>query len=148
MEPTSQFNRALEFVLRWEGGYVNDKDDPGGETKFGISKRAYPEVNIKELTREQAGEIYRRDYYDVFGCNDRPYSIALTLFDTAVNCGIARTAVWLDGSKDAEDVIKQRESHYHTLVKKKPLMGKYLKGWLNRLSALRKEISSEPPSSP
>ncbi|MBI5843910.1 MAG: hypothetical protein HZB23_04475 [Deltaproteobacteria bacterium] len=45
-----------------EGGYVNDPADPGGETRFGISRRAYPNEDIKALTRERAAEIYYRDY--------------------------------------------------------------------------------------
>ncbi|WP_425526518.1 glycosyl hydrolase 108 family protein [Xanthomonas oryzae] len=50
-------------MLSHEGGYVNDPRDPGGETQWGISKRAYPELNIRALTRDQAIEIYRRDYW-------------------------------------------------------------------------------------
>jgi len=52
------FEVALNFVLKWEGGYVNDPRDSGGETKFGISKKAYPNLDIKNLTQQQAGEIY------------------------------------------------------------------------------------------
>ena len=141
----TNFDRALEFVLRWEGGYSNHPDDPGGETKYGISKRAYPDVNIKDLSREEAGEIYKRDYWDVFGCSNRELPIALTLFDTAVNCGVARTALWLEDSKTPADVLKHREVHYQTLAKKKPLMAKFLKGWMNRLNALHKELEKLSP---
>ena len=136
----SQFDRALDFVLRWEGGYSNDPDDPGGETKFGISRRAYPDVNIKDLTREGAAAIYKRDYWDVFACDSRQADCALAIFDTCVNCGIARTALWLEDSKDTDDLLNHRKVHYETLAKKKPLMGKFLKGWMNRLAALGKEI--------
>ncbi len=62
MNADRKFAVALEKVLAHENGYVNDPDDPGGETKFGISKRSYANLNIKDLTREQAAEIYYRDF--------------------------------------------------------------------------------------
>jgi lysozyme family protein len=61
--PICDFDQAVEFVLGHEGGYSNDPNDPGGETNFGISKRSYPDVDIKNLTREGAKEIYRRDFW-------------------------------------------------------------------------------------
>lgn len=59
----SRFDKCVEFVLASEGGYVNDKYDAGGETKFGISKRAYPDLDIINLTIEQAKDIYYKDYW-------------------------------------------------------------------------------------
>ena len=53
---------VLDDLIEREGGYVNDPDDPGGETKFGISKRAYPHLDIKNLTEEHAADIYYNDY--------------------------------------------------------------------------------------
>ena len=58
------FNEIIEQVLEHEGGYVNDPKDLGGETKYGITKRFYPDVDIKNLTVEQAKEIYKKDYWD------------------------------------------------------------------------------------
>lgn len=60
----ADFEKAIETVLAKEGGYVNDPADAGGETNFGISKRRYPEVDIKSLTREQAIALYRRDFWN------------------------------------------------------------------------------------
>jgi len=56
-------------MIEIEGGYVNDASDSGGETKYGISKRAYPNLDIKNLTVEQAAEIYERDYYRAHSIN-------------------------------------------------------------------------------
>ena len=86
---TSVFDQAVGFVLREkiEGGYVNDPRDPGGETNFGISNRAYPRENIRALTREKAVAIYKRDYWDKPGCEDLPPKLAVALFDCAVNQG-------------------------------------------------------------
>ena len=50
------FNNIIEVVLKHEGGYVNDPKDLGGETKYGITKRFYPDVDIKNLTKEKAKE--------------------------------------------------------------------------------------------
>lgn len=84
------FKTAIDRVLDHEGGYVNPKpsDDPGGETKFGISKRSYPNVDIKNLTREQAVEIYKRDFWDRVRAEEMPDAIAYQALDFAVNSGI------------------------------------------------------------
>ncbi len=81
------FERAIEFVLSHEGGYSNDPRDPGGETNFGISKRAFPDVDIKGLTREAAIELYRVNYWEKCRCGDFPPQMGVLLFDTAVNQG-------------------------------------------------------------
>lgn len=88
------FNKGLDFVLAAEGGYVNDKYDPGGETKFGISKKAYPNLDVANLTLEDAKKIYYRDYWLSSGAKvaDISPELAMILFDTAVNMG-AGTAV-------------------------------------------------------
>lgn len=83
----SAFDRAFDLVIGAEGGYVNDPRDPGGETQFGISKRAYPGVDIKALTLDDAREIYRRDYWDAAQCERLPEPLAILLFDAAVNMG-------------------------------------------------------------
>ncbi len=58
------FKKACDDLIdNWEGGYVNDPHDAGGETNMGISKRSYPDVDIKHLTREDAEEIYYRDFW-------------------------------------------------------------------------------------
>jgi len=91
----NDFERVVKHVLRYEGGYVNDPRDPGGETKYGISKRAYPDVNIAALTEAEAAAIYRDDYWDALNCGVLPCPVGLILFDTAVNCGKERTGRWL-----------------------------------------------------
>lgn len=85
----NDFYKAVEFVLKHEGGYSNDSNDPGGETKFGISKRAYPNLDIKNLTRDKAIEIYKRDYWDKLP-DTLPAAIHCVLFDCAVNAGAGR----------------------------------------------------------
>ena len=89
------FDEALEMVLIHEGGYIDDPHDRGGETKYGISKRAYPDVDIKNLTTAQAGEIYRTDYWDKCHCDSLPSGVSIQLFDTAINCGVSRASKFL-----------------------------------------------------
>lgn len=83
----TNFKKALDTVLVFEGGHVDDPADPGGETKYGISKRAYPDLDIGGLTKKQAGEIYRADYWDACRCDDLPRGLDLVVFDAAVNQG-------------------------------------------------------------
>jgi lysozyme family protein len=82
------FEKSLDRVLINEGGYVNDPQDPGGETRWGISKRSYPNLDIANLTKEQAGEIYRRDFWDKCHADNLPPALAFQVFDMAVNSGI------------------------------------------------------------
>ena len=85
-----KFDDAVEIVLTHEGGYVDHPNDPGGETKFGISKRSYPAVDIKNLTRAQAKAIYKRDFWDKVRGDDFPIGVGLCIFDFAVNAGVDR----------------------------------------------------------
>mgnify|MGYP000016934069 FL=1 len=84
----STFDKAFQAVLHWEGGYVDDPGDPGGETKYGISKQAYPDLDIAGLTKKRAKQIYRSDYWEPSGCDELPSGLDLFAFDTAVNCGV------------------------------------------------------------
>lgn len=81
----ASFDIAIEKILVNEGGYANDPSDPGGETNFGISKRAYPSVDIKGLTKDSAKALYRRDYWQFDGCVDQ--AVATKLLDMSVNMG-------------------------------------------------------------
>lgn len=84
------FDQAFEKLLGHEGGYVNDPRDPGGETKFGVTKRTYPGEDIKALTVARAKEIYLRDFWGPAGCDAVPDGVRFDLFDTAVNSGVRR----------------------------------------------------------
>lgn len=81
------FDKVIEFVLAEEGGYVNNPADPGGETNFGISKRQYPDTDIRNLTKDQAKAIYKNDFWAFVQGDKLPIGIALVLMDSAVNMG-------------------------------------------------------------
>lgn len=82
------FDVAFERLLGHEGGYVDNPRDPGGETKYGISRRSYPGEDIAGMTLERAKAIYRRDYWGPAGCDAVPDALRFDLFDAAVNSGV------------------------------------------------------------
>ncbi len=83
----STFEAAIEHVLAQEGGYSTDWRDRGGETKWGISKAAFPFEDIPNLTKERASWLYRQNYWGELWETITSQAIATYLFDTAVNMG-------------------------------------------------------------
>ena len=150
------FNDIIEKVLEHEGGYVNDPNDLGGETNFGITKRFYPDVDIKNLTKEDAKQIYYKDYWKKNKCDKMPDQLKHIYFDMCVNMG-KRTAVKIlqraavnkgkdidvDGGLGAMtlEAIKNveltrvrayRVKYYVDIVNKKPEQEKFYFGWFRR----------------
>ena len=81
------FHRCISLILGEEGGIANHRKDPGGLTKFGISQRSYPTLDIAALTLDDAKAIYRRDYWNPIRGDELPSGLDLTLFDSAINQG-------------------------------------------------------------
>src|SRR5574343_142624 len=94
-EEFARFYDSLKFTLSWEGDYVNDPDDPGGETKWGISKRFHPDEDIPNLTADRAAEIYYDEYWVPSGASELPLPLCALVFDTAVLLGVSRATRWL-----------------------------------------------------
>ena len=127
-------NDAINRVIQREGGYVNDPDDVGGETKFGISKNAYPKLDIANLTEAEAARIYKRDYWDRINADKLPANIREMAFDAAVNQGVAWTRKALQNSgNDPQRFLQLRAQRYQDIVARNPSQEKFLQGWLNRL---------------
>lgn len=97
------FPEAFARVIGEEGGYSNDERDPGGETKFGISKRAHPELDIAALTLDDARAIYRSDYWDAHRLGELPDRLAVAVFDGVVNSGPGPAIGWLQRAMGAPD---------------------------------------------
>ncbi len=170
-----RFDRAVKFELEHEtefrtGHYgddafvltEHDEDDPGGTTKYGIDQRSHPGVNIAKLTKAQAIEIYRNDYWTRAQCDALPDGFAEACFDIAVNNGLGQSAKMLQfavgtkvdgwvgkltlaaaqkaGTPGLLRLLNRREDFYRALVKEKPKMKKWLKGWVNRNNDLRKFV--------
>ncbi len=150
-----EFDEAIRKVMLHEGGYVNDPDDPGGETKFGISKRQYPDLDIRGLTPQAAREIYYHDYWYPLKGFAFGQDFAMILLDTAVNIGVKRTIkmaqkiagveedgilgpITLNALRDLPEerlilrFVLARIRFYISLVKRKPKMRKFFFGWISR----------------
>ena len=150
------FNEIIEKVLDHEGGYVNDPKDLGGETKYCITKRFYPDVDIKNLTIEKAKEIYKKDYWDKNRVESLPQNLWHIYFDMCVNMG-KRTAVKvlqraavnkgrgieIDGGLgpatrkalkgvELDRVRAFRVKYYVDLITAKPEQEKFYLGWFRR----------------
>lgn len=151
------FDQAFKFVMKWEGGAVitDDPDDPGGLTKYGISQRSYPDLDIRNLTEDHARQIYMRDYYLKSKASQLPDALRLAHFDAAVNMGVSRANKLLqkalkvesDGiigvktlkashSQDGDvlpSILAYRALFYVGLVTRKPTLSKFLFGWFRRI---------------
>jgi lysozyme family protein len=165
------FARCFAFTLGAEGGYSNNPSDPGNwtgggvgrgvlrGTKFGISAAAYPQVDIAGLTETDAGQIYRRDYFDPLHGHDLKLPVALVAFDAAVNAGLRRSIIWLqqaanknedgmlgpetlvalnaaDGAVLAQEALARRMDFYA----RSPGWTNFGLGWARRMIALAAEI--------
>ncbi len=134
------FATIMQFVFKWEGGYVNDPNDPGGETNYGISKRSYPFVDIKNLTKQQAQEIYKKDYWNP-DWEKLGFPLACCMLDTAINMGPRQAKKFLDNCGGYYlTYINLRETRYLEIIANNPRMERYQMGWFNRTNDLRKFI--------
>lgn len=169
---SDNFLKSLPFILRWEGGYVNHPDDPGGATNKGVTQKTYDawrirlglsKQDVRQLEDKELNAIYESGYWLPPHCNELGDPLDLVQFDTSVNMGVKRAVRMLqaaldcgvDGSfgpKTLDAVMNcnpgitlvnycdHREKYYRDLAERRPKLKKFLKGWLNRLNALRHEV--------
>lgn len=139
----ANFERAFKLVIGFEGHYTNDPNDPGGETKFGISKKAFPELDIKNLTLDQAKSIYYDHYWKKVGCDVLPFPLDIIVFDTAVNIGTsaARTFLVQIKNRTPEEYLLRRVCFYVDLANSKEWAKKFFRGWINRIVMLYRELT-------
>ena len=158
-----EFLAAVERVLANEGGYSSNPADSGGATRFGISARAHPGVDIATLTRDAAVNIYWREWWLRFGFAQLPAALAAKTFDLAVNIGAAHAIECLqralracgfpltdDGALGSATTLAARQADpaaimsamrseaagYYRLVASNQKHGAdFLKGWLTRAYA-------------
>lgn len=168
MTPTTRFLAFMPFIFEWEGGYDNDPDDPGGETKYGIDKRSHPNEDIKNLTRDRASQIYFAEYWQKARCEELPVNVGEVVMNIAVNAGHGRAGKWLQQALNAqqpnsvaadgkigaltigaarnasgglaEALLDRTEEHYRSIARGR--LAKFLKGWLNRNNALRRWVAA------
>ena len=125
-------------VMQFEGGarFTNDPDDPGGATKYGISKKANPDLDIVHLTEQQAKDVYLQRYWLPSGCDEMPYPWDVIMFDAAVNMGVSKAIKIKSLSSSPAGFHMGRIFFYTELVNNKPNMAKYFRGWVNRVVRL------------
>lgn len=150
----NKFEYAINFTLPWEagrnikgqlredGGYNSDDGSP---TKWGIRQAANPTVDVPNLTKEAAIEIYRTKYWDAYSLNSYELGLSIVMFDTGVNCGPGNMKRFYEKAKGQKDMahalIQQRNIHYQEIVAKdREKYGQFLRGWLNRSNDLSKYI--------
>lgn len=145
-------------------GYVDDPLDSGGETKYGISKNANPELNIRTLNLEQALEVYFQKYWLAGSCDILSYPLCILHFDSCCNHGVSRGCKMLqqaahfrnpdgiigpktkavleteNGYRLAISICNQRTNFYKDIVKRKPNQVRFLNGWLRRINEMRAYI--------
>lgn len=170
--PASDFQTALPFILRWEGGYVNHPNDPGGATNKGVTQKVYDGWrqarglalrDVRKLTQRELQAIYEAGYWVPPRCPQLPGPLNLVQFDTAVNMGVGRAVRMLQAAVGAgvdgafgpatqrcvdqadlgtalQSYCALRETFYRDLAARNAKLQVFLKGWLNRLNALRREI--------
>jgi lysozyme family protein len=151
----------MKYVLDVEGGYVNDPDDPGGETNMGISKRSYPDEDIRGMTVKRATDIYWGDFWAPVRAHDFARSgsrgLAIAMFDTAIHSGQRRAFRLLGESLGYEDAevpsgilvaaatrrpARSAVLDAFILERLEWLSGlstarKYFRGWFNRIRMMR-----------
>jgi lysozyme family protein len=150
-------------------GYVNDPDDRGGETKFGVARNANPDLNITRLTWDQAKAVYYVRYWLAGKCEQLPGRVAVLHFDGCVNHGIKRANMFLQRAAGVspdgivgpvtiakvkqlnpitlcQSICNQREQFYRQIVQNNSSQAKYLNGWLRRINEMR-VFSTDPKRS-
>jgi len=160
MSQPVRFDDIIPLILEHEGGakITKDKDDPGGTTKYGISQKAYPTMDIESLTEDDAKYIYFNDYWNPSKASHLPLKIRYIYFDMVVNMGKSRAVKILQralnsrGSKlkidggigkntlnaaaksqlELERLRSFRVLYYADLVNRKPKLQKYWYGWYRR----------------
>jgi lysozyme family protein len=168
-----RFDACLDFVLKWEGGFSDDPDDPGGATNLGIIQKEYDRYrtskglthqSVRHIARAEAREIYDHNYWDPTHAQFLAQPIDIVMFDTAVNngtgtaigflqvaLGVSVTHIFDAGTSAAyhhyleahsptdlaSEIVTTRIAHYKHLVVLHPKLGKFLKGWMNRVNDLK-----------
>jgi lysozyme family protein len=155
----TRFEKFIPIIFKNEGILSDNVNDAGGLTKYGISQRAYPNLDIRNLTKQQAEEIYKRDYYDVCKIDlIENELLALHVFDMAVNAGVGRSIrmlqrvilVDVDGVIGTQTIntanaanwaaafIQARINYYKQIATGRNLG--FLDGWLYRVQNTTKSL--------
>ncbi len=136
----SNFGNSVNKVLSLEGGYVAKDGLSGAPANFGINQKANPDIDVKNLTVDQAKSIYKTRYWDTIGADNLPPKTAEIAFDASVNQGpeYAKQLIQKTGGDPAR-MLAQRAQDYQAIVKANPEQAKFLPSWMKRLEVLSKD---------
>jgi lysozyme family protein len=162
----SNFEHALEELLKHEGGYVFHKLDPGGMTNLGVTKRVWEEwvnrpvdeAEMRALTPDTVAPLYKAKYWDMVHGDQLPSGVDLCVFDCAVNSGVKRASKLLQravGVDDdgvigratlaavedisAEEVIDRFCAERLSFLEALPTFATFGKGWSRRVAGVKTE---------
>lgn len=163
----ANFKQSLKHALIHEGGYVNHPNDPGGATNKGVTLdnfRRYVKPNgtvhdLKRLTEDQAGIVYKRFYWDKVMGDDLPAGVDFAVFDFGVNSGPSRAVKYLQAIVGATqdgrtgpatlaavnrhdpkvliNTLCDRRLAYMKRIRKGQLWKHFGKGWSRRVASVR-----------
>lgn len=96
----NNFEQCLAFVLKHEGGYVNNPRDPGGRTNLGVTQKVWEEwvghpvdeAAMRALGPQDVAPLYKKNYWDKIKGDQLPAGVDYACFDFAVNSGVGRAA--------------------------------------------------------
>ena len=144
------FKKAMPHLFNREGDYSNHALDKGGKTKYGVTDNTlrqykdthknFPNINIKDLTKEQAAQIYYDEYWKKSGADKiKDKDLAYVHFDATVNHGLKNSRKFLEQSGgDFDKYIEIRRNFYKAIVKNNPKQDVFYNGWMNRLDEIKK----------
>lgn len=162
----SPFQRAVRFAIREEGGYSIDPLNPRSESKYGISRRTFPKIDVKVLTKNQAIDIYKQVYWERIKGDCLPPKLAVTLFDTAVHLGVKKAvkmlhkllaiaehrkvdantvkeiykAIERTDEETVSDWVLHSRLAYYASKESNPMFKANIKSWRGRVRRLRKML--------
>ena len=137
------YGAGIAGLIQREGGLVNDPDDAGGLTNFGISQRSYPNLDIASLTKDDAARIYQQDFQSKLPPGLSPASQKVWM-DASVLMGPTGAKKAFAGAQDYEvntllDLSRARLNQ----ISNNPDKAKYKQGWNNRMDSLEREVTGE-----
>jgi hypothetical protein len=139
----ANFFDEITPLLQAEGGLNTNPADRGGLTKFGISKKNNPDIDIESLTPKDAARIYKTRYWDAIGGDDLPQETATVAFDAAVNHGVGRAKNLLKATGgDPVKMLQSRKRLYDSIVQNDPSQEQFYNGWMNRLKGISQRLGN------
>jgi lysozyme family protein len=143
------FDACLPVILKHEGGYVDDKHDPGGATNRGVTigtlsgwlGRPATKAEVRALTVADVTPIYRKNYWNACGCDALPAGVDLAVFDPAVNSGPGRAKQWYAKARQASaepvPLVRRICDVRMGFLQALRTWGRFGKGWASRVADIR-----------